>query len=267
MEFAQPDPGMFATADPAPETGPHPASVRTRGQDHDLPDGAVGSGIGVLGKAIAVLHIVATRPVGLTELCERSGLPRSTAHRLAAGLEQHRMLSRDSSGRWRLGAALSELANGLPNPLLEAAAPVLTALRDSTGESARLYVREGNRRTCVYAADPTSGLRDRVPIGTQFPMTRGAGAKVLAAYADPAMAGSVFSAGTLHEVRRRGWAESVGEREPGVASVSAPVRDRTGGVVAALSLSGPIVRLGRRPGRRLAPVVLAAADALQSRIH
>jgi DNA-binding IclR family transcriptional regulator len=70
----------------------------------------------------------------------------------------------------------------------------------------------------------------------------------------------------LLEVRRRGWAQSVGEREPGVASVSAPVRDASGAVVAAVSVSGPIDRMGRRPGARWAADLLAAADALQARL-
>jgi DNA-binding IclR family transcriptional regulator len=58
----------------------------------------------------------------------------------------------------------------------------------------------------------------------------------------------------------------VAEREPGVASVSAPVRDGAGNVVAAVSVSGPIDRMGRRPGSRWAADLLAAADALHNRL-
>jgi DNA-binding IclR family transcriptional regulator len=76
----------------------------------------------------------------------------------------------------------------------------------------------------------------------------------------------VFGERTLIDVRRRGWAQSVAERENGVASVSAPVRDPSGGVVAAVSVSGPIDRIGRRPGARWAADLLAAADALTSRL-
>ena len=60
-------------------------------------------------------------------------------------------------------------------------------------------------------------------------------------------------------MRRRGWAQSVGEREAGVASVSAPVRGPGGRVVAAVSVSGPIERLTRQPGRLHAQAVVAAA--------
>jgi len=76
------------------------------------------------------------------------------------------------------------------------------------------------------------------------------------------LAQAKFTSRTLSEVRRRGWAQSIAEREPGVASVSAPVRDQRGAVVAAISVSGPIDRLGRRPGARWAADLLAAADAL-----
>jgi DNA-binding IclR family transcriptional regulator len=163
------------------------------------------------------------------------------------------------------------LAGGATDPLLDAASSVLPRLRDITGESVQLYRRDGMQRICVSSAEPPSGLRDTVPIGARLPMTAGSGAKVLAAWADPGtqrsvLADAVYGERTLLEVRRRGWAQSVAEREPGVASVSAPVRDSTGSVVAAVSVSGPIDRMGRRPGARWAADLLAAAEALQSRL-
>lgn len=229
------------------------------------------SGIGVLDKAVAVLQAVGAEPCGLAELCSRTGLPRATAHRLAVGLEVHRMLRRGSDGRWRPGTALAELSGGTVDPLLEAAATVLPKLREATGESVQLYRRDGMQRLCVTSAEPPSGLRDTVPVGTSLPMTSGSGAKVLAAWADPAtqravLGEAVFGERTLMEVRRRGWAQSVAERESGVASVSAPVRDSNGSVVAAISVSGPIDRIGRRPGARWAADLLAAADGLQNRL-
>lgn len=78
----------------------------------------------------------------------------------------------------------------------------------------------------------------------------------------PLLPRSKFTGRTLAEVRRRGWAQSVAEREAGVASVSAPIRDRTGRVIAAISISGPIERLGRRPGERHAMAVVRAGQRL-----
>ena len=229
------------------------------------------SGIGVLDKAVGVLHTIAESPCGLAELCDRTGLPRATAHRLAAGLEAHRLLARDGEGRWRLGPAVSELAAHVNDPLLAAGAAVLPRLREITGESVQLYRREGTWRICVAAVEPPAGLRDTVPVGTRLPMTAGSGAKVLLAYSDDATQQAVlptakFSDRALAEVRRRGWAQSAAEREPGVASVSAPVRDARGAVIAAISVSGPIDRIGRRPGARWAADLLAAADALNRRL-
>lgn len=229
------------------------------------------SGIGVLDKAMGVLHSIAESPCGLAELCERTGLPRATAHRLAAGLEVHRLLARDSSGRWRLGPAVTELAAQVNDPLIAAGAAVLPRLREITGESVQLYRREGTMRICVAALEPPAGLRDTVPVGTRLPMTAGSGAKVLLAYSDSTTQQTVlpsakFTERSLAEVRRRGWAQSAAEREPGVASVSAPVRDRTGAVIAAVSVSGPIDRMGRRPGARWAADLVAAAEALTRRL-
>ena len=229
------------------------------------------SGIGVLDKAVGVLHTIAESPCGLAELCDRTGLPRATAHRLAAGLEVHRLLARDGDGRWRLGPAVSELAAQASDPLLAASASVLPRLRDISGESVQLYRRDGTWRICIAAVEPPAGLRDTVPVGARLPMTAGSGAKVLLAYSDDATRQAVlptakFSDRALAEVRRRGWAQSAAEREPGVASVSAPVRDARGTVIAAISVSGPIDRMGRRPGARWAADLLAAADALTRRL-
>ncbi len=225
----------------------------------------------MLDKAVGVLRAVAAEPCGLAELCERTGLPRATAHRLAVGLEVHGLLHRGSDGRWRPGPTLTELAAGGTDPLLEAASAVLPRLRDITGESVQLYRRDGTQRVCVATAEPASGLRDTVPVGARLPMNAGSGAKVLAAWAEPGLqrallADATYGERVLVDVRRRGWAQSVAERESGVASVSAPVRDSTGQVVAAVSVSGPVDRIGRRPGVRWAADLLAAAEALQHRL-
>ena len=156
------------------------------------------SGIGVLDKAVGVLHAVAESPCGLAELCERTGLPRATAHRLAAGLEVHRLLARDGEGRWRLGPALTELAGQVNDPLLAAGAAVLPRLREITGESVQLYRREGTSRICVAALEPPAGLRDTVPVGTRLPMTAGSGAKVLLAYSRCRDAAGGAAGGEVH---------------------------------------------------------------------
>ena len=222
------------------------------------------SGVGVLDKSVLVLSAVEAGATTLAGLTERTGLSRATVHRLAVALEVHRLLARDREGRWRLGPRLAELASGpASDALLERAAQVLPRLRDVTGESAQLYRRHGSLRLCVAAAERGSGLRDTVPVGSSLPMTAGSAAQVLLAWTpeDPLVRAAAFTPRTLSEVRRRGWAHSVAERETGVASVSAAVR-RDGHVIAAVSVSGPLERLTRSPGRLHAEAVCAAATEL-----
>ena len=210
------------------------------------------SGVGVLDKAMVVLAALEEGPCPLSVLVERTGFPRATAHRLATALEAHGLVGRDGDGRFVLGSRLVTLGraagSGRRRSLAETAAPVLAALRDRTGESAQLYVRSGDTRVCVAALESPHGLRTIVEIGAVLPMDRGSAAKVLA--------GS-------EAVRRRGWAESVEERERGVASVSAAVVV-AGEILAAVSVSGPIGRTTRQPGRRYAEAVVAAARELSA---
>jgi DNA-binding IclR family transcriptional regulator len=223
------------------------------------------SGVGVLDKSVAVLDALAEGPVSLGALVVRTGLPRPTAHRLVTALEAHRLAARDGAGRFMLGPRLAELASSAADPLLLRAPMVLRQLRDDSGESTQLYLRDGDARRCVATADRAgTGLRDVVPVGALLPLTAGSAAQVLLAWSsETPPADTVFSPRLLAAVRRRGWAASVGERERGLASVSAPVLGRPGGVVAAVSVSGPVERLGRNPGDRFAPLVVAAAERLQ----
>ena len=195
----------------------------------------------MLDKAVSVLDAVEGGPRTLAGLVEATGLSRATAHRLAVALEVHGLLARDVAGRFVLGPRLT----GLDLPGL--ARPALEALRDATGESAQLYVRRGDRRLCVASLESPHGLRTIVPVGASLPLDVGSAGKVLRGDS---------------EALERGWAQSVEERERGVASVSAPVRDPNGDVVAAVSVSGPIERTSRSPGRRYASAVIDAAGAV-----
>ncbi len=218
------------------------------------------SGVGVLDKAVRVLDALETGPAALAELVERTGLPRATAHRLAVALEVHHLVARDADGRFLLGPRIA-----VSSPLVAAAGPVLETLRDHTGESAALYVRTGpGTRRCIASADRASGLRDTVPVGAVLPMTAGSAAHVLLAETgEPLPSGASFGAREVSAVARLGYAASVAEREPGLASVSAPVRDADGLIVAAISVSGPMERLTRTPGKRFGGAVIGAAHQLE----
>ena len=228
--------------------------------------GKAASGVGVLDKAVGILSYLATDgPASLAGVVEGTGLARPTAHRLLSALEVHHLVARHG-GRYALGMRLlgwgNEVAAGAG--LVAAARPALTALRDATGESTQLYVKEGDARVCVATVERATGLKTAVPVGAVLPLVRGSAGKVLLAWEGD---GGGLPGGpdpsVLEGVRRRGWAESVGEREEGVASVSAPVFDGEGRVRAAVSASGPIARLGDGPGGRLAGEVVRAARKIE----
>ncbi len=207
------------------------------------------TGVGVLDKAVSVLRAVAARPRSLVQVQSATGLPRATAHRLALSLESHGLLRRDDDGRFELGHGLVSLGAtaAARYPLVDAARPVLERLRAETGESVQLFVREGNERRCVLSLESPHGLRWIVPEGALMPLDVGSAGRVL-----------------LGEATRSGWIESVGEREPGVASVSAPVTAADGTIVAAVSVSGPIERLSKQPGRRFGAAVVTAGEELSA---
>jgi DNA-binding IclR family transcriptional regulator len=205
------------------------------------------SGVGVLDKAMEVIGALEAGPASLAELVERTALPRATAHRLAVALEQHGLVRRDDDGRFCLGLRLIGLGHEAAEavPVWAAARPALTWLHEQTGESVQLYVRDGDARVCVESIESAKELRTIVPVGARLPMSAGSAARVLAG-------------------EGRAWVESVGEREEGVASVSAPVVGTRGAIVAAVSISGPIQRLTRRPGAKYGEQVAEAARRIES---
>ncbi|MGB0113127.1 MAG: IclR family transcriptional regulator [Ilumatobacteraceae bacterium] len=202
------------------------------------------TGVGVLDKAMTVIRAVSDSPCTLVELQRSTGLPRATAYRLAAALEEHGLLRRDGDGRFELGHGLVPLGQEAARrfPLEDLARPVLSDLRDATGESVQLFVREGAQRRCVVSFESTHGLRWIVPEGSLLPLEVGSAGRVLSG-----------------EIERAGWVQSIGEREPGVASVSAPVVAADGSIAAAISVSGPIERLTRHPGTRFGRALVEAA--------
>jgi len=205
-------------------------------------------GVGVLDKAIVLLDALEQAPCSLSELVAITGLPRATAHRLATALETHGLVRRDDEGRFTLGSRLVALGRAAAEafPLAGAAHKALRELRDLTEESVQLFVPEADRRVCIAALQSPHGLRTIVPLGASLSLEElGSGARVLNG-----------------ELGAGGWVESVGEREAGVASVSAPVLDR-GVIIGAVSVSGPIERTTKHPGRRYGEAVVVAARRIE----
>jgi DNA-binding IclR family transcriptional regulator len=202
--------------------------------------------VGVLDKAMAVIGALEAAPCSLAELVEVTGLSRPTAHRLAVALEAHGMVRRAGDGRFCLGLRLIGLGHAAAEavPVWAAARPALAWLHEETGESVQLFVRDGAARVCVESIESARELRTIVPVGARLPLEVGSAGRVLGGADGP-------------------WVASVEEREEGVASVSAAVRDARGAVVAAVSVSGPLQRLTRRPGQKYGELVAEAARRVE----
>jgi DNA-binding IclR family transcriptional regulator len=226
------------------------------------PSAPTATPVGVLDRCVAILDAVGAGARSFTAITDATGLTRPTAHRLMAALETHGFLFQAGGLGYSLGPRLLGMAATAMRdlPLRDLARPALERLAAATGESAQLYVRDGDRRLCVDTAESDAELRTIVPVGASLPLTAGSAGTVLLAWGPT---GSIDIDDRLRRriltARHRGWIDSHGERESGVASVSAPVFGPGDALLAAISISGPAARLGPTRAKERAPAVIAAA--------
>lgn len=231
----------------------------------------VGTGVGTLDRAVAVLDAVAEGASSFTAIARTAGLPGGTAHRLIRALELHGFLAHDRALGYRLGPRMVRLATAALRelPLREVAHPVLERLTRQTGESSQLFVRSSEVRVCLDAVESAHELRTIVPVGASLPLYAGSAAKVFLANAPDAerflrqASDPERFARDVALVATRGWASSADERQRGVGSVSAPVLAPSGSPVAVVSVSGPSSRLSRADARRTAHAVMDAAREIE----
>jgi len=161
--------------------------------------------------------------------------------------------------------------------LNEVSADILNAIARQSGETAALFVLEGSERVCLATVESKLHPRDVVAVGARRPAHLGASGKTLLAfqgdevspqtYPPPASRTKVAKwRAELKRVRVAGYAESHGERVPGLSSVAAPVFDNTGTAVAALALSGPTLRFGKERVKRHVVLVKTAARQLSDQL-
>lgn len=202
-----------------------------------------------LERAAAILDAVGRSAISGSELSRRTGLSLSTAHRLALQMADYGFLRRTEDGTFRLGQRFVRSA------LENAALPVLHELRDSTGETAQLWVRRGDERVCLLSVDSRHELRATLPPGSRLPLPAGSSGRLLAADDE-----------VLAELASAGWIESVGSRTPGLGSISAPVQ--TGeGIIAAVCLAMPLARVTGSPGQDHGAVVVRAARRIEEAVR
>ena len=216
------------------------------------------------------------RDIGVTELSRRLGIGKSTAHRLLSTLAEERLLG---LAMYELGASVA-----LHNDLHEACSPVIDQLRNATRETVQVAVLDGREVVYVERRESPQTLRLFGRVGHRNDAHCTSTGKLLLAYLPEDELGALLRGwrlerktpytitdpralrSALAEVRRQGWAENVNESELGAASIAAPVRNERGEVIAALSIVGPVQRLGSDSLRRFARPAVDAALAVSRRL-
>jgi DNA-binding IclR family transcriptional regulator len=202
-------------------------------------ENAAAGGVATIDRALSILAAFdAAQPVRtLAELAARTRVAKSTLLRMLASLVHARMLQRRDDGAWSLGPETARLAAVYTASFsLEAVLlPPMRALARRTRESVAFHVRQGDQRLVLLRIDSPQLLRDHVRTGDLLPLNRGAGGRVLSAYAG--------ARGRLYEkTRREGFVQLEGDRVPGLMGISAPVWNGEHQLVGALTLTAPALR-------------------------
>lgn len=224
--------------------------------------------------------------LGVTELSRIVALHKSTVSRLLSTLEREGLVERaPGSDKYRLGFEIVRLAGQAPHfhDLRAAAQPILESLADDSLETVNLAVLDGDQVINVQQISGPHLVRDANWVGRRTPLHCVANGKALLAYQSPevieqVLAGPLprFTARTIMQpddlraelarVREQGYAQAIGEIEDGLNAVAAPVRDATGAVVAAVSVSGPTYRVTPDRIAALGELTSNAAAKLSARL-
>ncbi len=213
-------------------------------------------------RAFAVLATLANGPIGVTEVAERAGLPKSTAARLLASLEHEGVAERvPGDARYRLGPRLLTLAARIrpARSLAALARPSLEALAEGVGEAAGLCVADGDLAHYIDQVSSSNPVSVRDWTGSRIPLHAVSSGQVLLAFSPPPFVQrylgrpmepfterTLVTADALLErmraIRRDGYTWAMEEFDEGISSVAAPVADAAGEVVAAVHVHGPSYR-------------------------
>ncbi len=236
------------------------------------------------GADLLVRVLEADAPMALTDLASAAGLPKSTASRLLSALERRGLVEQDGErGRLRPGPAILRVAERgmLERNVVEMARPALSALSERSGETINLAVPGTAGVEHLLQEDGRHFLGTGQWVGRTVDFHCSANGKVFLAYGR-ALAPAGASALTAHapatvtdpallraelaRVRLDGFAVAVDELETGLAAIAAPVRGVSGEVVAALSITGPTVRMTPGRIRELSRALVEESDRLSGRL-
>lgn len=183
--------------------------------------------------------------IGLSELSRMLVLPKATVLRLARTLENKGYLIQDAERQYyRLGPRVLALGQVFLADLeyRQVALPFMEDLRNRTQESVSLYAVSGDERVCVQRVESSHALRQVINIGARLPLSRGSAGKMLVAFQNLAGYDEDITEEERKQILEKGYAHSFEEREQGLASISVPIRNNKGYVIASLTLSGPSFR-------------------------
>lgn len=246
-------------------------------REDGTPAKAGGERLSTVSRAISVLDELAASDrtlVGVSELAARLDLSKTVVHRIVTSLVDGALLDQDETTRhYRLGPGVLRLSQKYLRDLdvLDLARSSMAGLSADTNETVTLSIRSGTGRSYVAQVTPDREVIMTVEIGREFPLHAASSGKAFLAHLrageiEDYLAGPLVSLtpntvtkpeklrDELERVRRRGYAQSVGERQPGAASVAAPILDASGRPVAVISVCGPSERFAgdlREPSRAL----------------
>ncbi len=225
------------------------------------------------GADLLVRVLESEEPVALTDLASAAGLPKSTASRLISALERRGLIEQDGErGRLRPGPAILRVAERgmLERNIIEVSRQALDALSEATGETVNLAVPGPDGVEHIAQVDSRHFLGAGQWLGRSVGYEHSANGKVFAAFgrAPAATDGAPANEtnGELLAVRRDGFAKSIDELETGLSAMAAPVWGARGEVIAALSISGPTLRMTPSRIDELRPVLTSEARTLSRRL-
>jgi IclR family acetate operon transcriptional repressor len=234
------------------------------------------------GAELLVRVLESEQPVALAELASASGIPKSTASRLLSALERQGLIEQDGErGRLRPGPAILRVAERsmLERSVVELARPSLDALALATGETINLAVPARAGVEHIAQVDSRHFLGAGQWLGRSVDYHCTAVGKVFMAFGRATMPARPLAKLTpstisdprrlraeLEVVRRDHFAAAIDELEPGLAAIAAPVHGAGGEVVAALSISGPTIRMTPERIAELKPILIDEARALSRRL-
>jgi IclR family transcriptional regulator, acetate operon repressor len=208
-------------------------------------------------------------PVALTDLASAAGLPKSTASRLVSALERRGLIEQDGErGRLRPGPAILRVAERsmVERNIVEMSRPALDALAEATGETINLSVPGPEGVEHIAQVDSRHFLGAGQWLGRSVGYEHSANGKVFAAFGRAPAEADGAPAGELQAVRREDFATSIDELEIGLSAVAAPVRGARGEVIAALSISGPTLRMPPERIAELRTLLTSEARTLSRRL-